>query len=209
MNKLFKLILLFIVFNSCNAQKANQGNSCINISDIENFIKDEIIKLDNNNQILDSKVLEKPNLGNSLADFLIPGAFHLMSKINIKSKKDIIDFTKKFNQEDFDYMKCQLKHNKIKDWKQILKNRNFKKNDSIKSLISKYKTWNDIYKDENYQEILRLKSKYLYHSIPLFSKDKKYALIYREFHDSGSLFVLKKLNNKWILYGRSFLWSSD
>lgn len=209
MNKLLKLILIFTVFNACNAQKAKQNNSCININYIEVFIKDEIIKLDNSNQILDSKVLEKPNSGNSLADFLIPEAFHLMSKIKVKSKKDIIDFTKIFNQEDFNYMKCQVKYNKIKNWKQILKNRSFKKSDSIISVLRKYKGWGDIYKAENLQEILRLRSRYLYYSIPLFSKDKKHAIVYRETSGSGSLFVFKKLNNKWALYGRSFVWSSD
>ena len=61
-----------------------------------------------------------------------------MSKTNIKSKKDIIDFKTFFTKEDFEYMKCQLKQNKMSDWQQLVKKEYFKKNDSIKNLIAKH-----------------------------------------------------------------------
>ena len=36
-----------------------------------------------------------------------------MIKIEIRSEKDIIDFTNFFSAKDFEYMRCQLKQNKI------------------------------------------------------------------------------------------------
>ena len=209
MNKLLKLILIFTFFTACNAQKVTQTDVCLNVSDIKNLIKDEIIQLEKNNYIIDNEVLEKVNSTRSLTIFLKQEAFQLISKINIKSKKDIIDFKKFFKQEHFDYMKCQLKHNRIKDWKQLLKNQSFKKNDSIKNVLSKYKPWGDIYKEKKDKEILRLRSKYFYYSIPLFSRDKEYALIYRETSSSGSLFILKRINGHWTHYAISFVWTSD
>lgn len=80
-----------------------------------------------------------------------------MSKTNIKSKKDIIDFKTFFTKEDFEYMKCQLKQNKMSDWQQLVKKEYFKKNDSIKNLIARHQTLKDLYKVKNYQEILNLK----------------------------------------------------
>ncbi len=80
-----------------------------------------------------------------------------MSKTNIKSKKDIIDFKTFFTKEDFEYMKCQLKQNKMSDWQQLVKKEYFKKNDSIKNLIARHQILKDLYKVKNYQEILNLK----------------------------------------------------
>jgi len=80
-----------------------------------------------------------------------------VSKTNIKSKKDIIDFKTFFTKEDFEYMKCQLKQNKMSDWQQLVKKEYFKKNDSIKNLIARHQILKDLYKVKNYQEILNLK----------------------------------------------------
>lgn len=132
-----------------------------------------------------------------------------MSKTNIKSKKDIIDFKTFFTKEDFEYMKCQLKQNKMSDWQQLVKKEYFKKNDSIKNLIARHQTLKDLYKVKNYQEILNLKKSYFYYSIPLLSKDRKHAIIYRETSSSGSLFILKKNKNKRTYFANGLVWSSD
>ncbi|AUC85731.1 hypothetical protein CW731_10720 [Polaribacter sp. ALD11] len=158
------------------------------------------------NRLIGSNVIEKP-LGEKLDNFLMSEAFELMSKIKIKSKNDIIDFTQFFTKEDFDYMKCQLSNNKVKNWKQILNKEDFFiKSDSISNTLKKYKNFGDILANKNYQNILETRGRYLYYSIPLFSKNKKYALLYRETISSGSLFILKNLNNEWTYYAKGTVW---
>lgn len=209
MKKLFKLTLILAFFNACVAQKVKEDRDCINITEIQNFIKAEIDELSNLNYIIDSKIIEETSSKEPLIFFLRKEAFELVSKTNIKSKKDIIDFKTFFTKEDFEYMKCQLKQNKMSDWQQLVKKEYFKKNDSIKNLIARHQTLKDLYKVKNYQEILNLKKSYFYYSIPLLSKDREHAIIYRETSSSGSLFILKKIKNKWTYFATGLVWSSD
>lgn len=207
MKKILILFLILFFLNACKAQKVSQID-CMNLNDTKSFIKNEIEDLKKINKIVDSKVLKKIS-NDFLTIFLNKEAFALMRKIKIESKRDIIDFTSFFTKEDFNYMKCQLKSNKIKNWKQLVESNIFKKNDSIKKVLSKYKQKTDVYSDKKSLEILRLRKKLFYYSLPLFSKDLKHAILYRETLSSGSLFILKKINNEWIYYASSFVWISD
>ena len=207
MYKLLKYFFIYISFSCCNAQtNLTKYNTCKNISEVKNFMSNEIRKQSQEwNRLISSIVIEKSS-GGKLKNFLVPEAFELMSKIKIKSKKDIIDFTQFFTQEDFDYMECQLVNSNIKNWKQILNNEIFIKSDSITNTLNKYKNFGDIIKNENYREILDIRGRYLFYSIPLFNKNKKYMLLYKETISSGSLFILKNTNNVWTYYAKATVW---
>ena len=205
MYKLLKYFFIYVSFSCCNAQtNITKDDNCITINEVKNFMSNEIKKQYQEwNYLVSSVVIDKSS-GEKLKKFLVPEAFELMSKI--KSKNDTIDFTQFFTKEDFDYMKCQLINNKIKNWKQIINNEIFIKSDSITKTLKKYKSFGEILINENYQNILDIRGRYLYYSIPLFNKNKEYMLLYRETISSGSLFILKNKNNEWIYYAKETVW---
>lgn len=207
MRNLLKYFFIYVSFSCCNAQtNFTKDSTCKNISEVKNFMTNEIRKQSQEwNRLISSNVVENSSVG-KLKTFLVPEAFELMSKIKIESKNDIIDFTQFFTKEDFDYMKCQLVSNNIKNWKQILNNEIFIKSDSIANILKEYKNFGDIIKKENYREILDIRGRYLFYSIPLFNKNKKYMLLYKETISSGSLFILENTNNVWTYYAKGTVW---
>lgn len=208
MNKILKFSLIFF-FISCSAQKIELKKDCENRNEIERFIKNEIIEFSKKDYFLDTHIITKAFSEKPLEVFLNPNAFAFMRKIGSVSQGKVIDFKKLFSRDDFNYMICQLKENEIKNWRQILEKSSFKKSDSIKNILNNYKTWKVIYNSDKSQEILELKKNYLKYSIPLFNKDRNYALVFRENSFSGNLLILKKINQKWVYFATSFVWSSD
>ncbi|MFY7711437.1 hypothetical protein ACOSQB_12510 [Tenacibaculum sp. MEBiC07804] len=181
--KLYKVQILLFVFIltslvSCKAQEQKNFKTCKDIELIKELIKQELItQKDSFDNVIDHKVLNRTISKETLEIFLKPEALSMMTKIEIKSEKDIIDFTSFFNDKDFEFMHCQLNQNKINNWKQLIESSFFNSN---KNRLS--------------------------YSIPLFSIDKNYALIYRESIASGSLFLLKKSNEKWKHYAKQLIW---
>lgn len=208
MKKILNFTFIFLLLNSCNAQKSlnNKTDYCSNKKEVKNFIKREIERNLKKEMYISSRVLEKLSTGDSIESLLKNEAFFLVKKINLKTKKDLIDFTKFFEKEDFDFFKCQLKNDKIKNWKDVLSKEDFKKSDSIANILNKYKSNQGILKEKNYRELLKFNNNFLFLSKPLFTKDKQFAILYRETVSSGSLYVLKKVNDKWIYFARGFVW---
>ena len=86
-----------------------KSNKCQDINQIRSLILSENDKIKNyNKKINNSVALKISNNNNYKIDCLLnPKAFKMVSKLEIKSEADVVDFTKFFSEEDFKYMKCQ------------------------------------------------------------------------------------------------------
>lgn len=93
----------------------------------------------------------------------------------------------KFSEKDFEYMQQQAKQNGSIKWKE-------------KYLKDRIKVQRRPIVDRN-KKVLRL-------SYPVFSLDKKYAVVFVESSTSGNLTILKKTNGKWKVIGGVLLWIS-
>lgn len=175
------LIYISITLISCKAQEQKNYKSCQNTELIKELVEQEFITQKNKfDNVIYNKVLEQTISKENLELFLKSEGFSMMTKIEIKSEKDIIDFTNFFSTKDFEYMRCQLKQNKIDNWKQILERKHFETSNIAENTLS--------------------------YSVPLFSTDQNHALIYRETVGSGSLFLLKKSNGKWEYLAKQLIW---
>lgn len=98
---------------------------------------------------------------------------------DISTEKDIIDFTALFKEEDYQFMKQQFIENKIETWRDLI--------------------------DYNFDADKNLKV-YSY-SMPVFSKDYKYSIVYVENLYGGYLNVLK-INEKgeWEVFAKGNVW---
>ncbi|CAL2089922.1 hypothetical protein [Tenacibaculum sp. 190524A05c] len=175
------LFYFSVAFISCRAQEQKSHKKCQNTEVTKELIKQELItQKEQLNTVIHQNVLKKTISNESFELFLKSEGLSMMSKIEIKSKKDIIDFTKFFDSNDFEYMRCQLKQNEIDNWKQLIEKDYFKTNNSNNKRLS--------------------------YSIPLFSVNQNYALIYRETIASGNLFLLKRTNGKWEYFAKQLVW---
>ena len=91
-----------------------------------------------------------------------------------------------FNNNDIEYMKEQFENELKNNW-------------TFETKKSKLKN--------------RLKKDFYSYTIPLFSKDKSKAIIYKEFYCGslcayGTIEILEKKDNKWNFYDSMFLWMS-
>ena len=215
MKKTLYFLALLIFTNSSVAQ-----NSGIKLNkrklkkSIKSFITSQLQS--NYKPILGNKILQKSTSSTkNLSDYFTSDYFYLIHKLNIKSKEDIINFDKFFSEEEFKSIRIQIQNNKHKKWTEFFNNKDvkinaiFKKNDSIIKHLRRFKTWTDIYKANNSKDILSLKGKTRFFSIPVFNKDFSYAIVYIEGSGSGELRVFKHEDNKWVLFGVGGLWTSD
>ena len=119
-----KNTLVFITFLlSFLAHSQDQVRKCSVKKELVEFADVHFKKLNEKGNLVVSEVLSYNELekrGNGWNDFLKPNTFTIMRKLNINDKADQIDFTKFFSDEDFEYMKCQLKENTIDNWKQLM-----------------------------------------------------------------------------------------
>jgi len=105
------------------AYSQDQVRKCSVKKELVEFVDVHFKKLNEKGNLVVSEVLSYNDLekrGNGWNDFLKPNTFTIMRKLNINDKADQIDFTKFFCDEDFEYMKCQLKENTIDNWKQVM-----------------------------------------------------------------------------------------
>ena len=105
------------------AHSQDQVRKCSVKKELVEFVNVLFEKLNDKGNLVVSEVLSYNELekrGNGWNDFLKPNTFTMMRKLNINDKADQIDFTKFFSDEDFEYMKCQLKENTIDNWKQVM-----------------------------------------------------------------------------------------
>lgn len=181
--KKLKFIIISALFftNSCVNIYQIKSNKCQDINQIRSLILSENDKMKNyNKKINNSVALKISNNNNYKIDCLLnPKAFKMVSKLEIKSEADVVDFTKFFSEEDFKYMKCQYQSNKIKSWSEVIDNDSINKDDGI------------------------------YYSIPFFNKKGNYALVYREHLNSGDVLILKRNKDQWTDYALGFIWRAD
>lgn len=205
-----KNTFVFIIFLlSLLAHSQDQVRKCSVKKELVEFVNLLFEKLNDQGNLVVSEVLSYNELekrGNGWNDFLKPNTFTMMRKLNIKNKADQIDFTKFFSDEDFEYMKCQLKENTIDNWKQVMPKGVFYKADSIREVIKKHNTLKKINASENTNEILSARGELRYYSIPLFDKAHNHAIVYQQSYGSGSLLIFKKQDNGWVSYALLLFW---
>lgn len=200
------MISVFCV--SCFTQKKVADTKCLSKEMVKMLIEGEIKTFGKKRPFFLDKEIATSARRNKIESFLKGSSLELMTRIDIKSQKEDIDFTKFFSDEDFNYMKCQLKESNIKDWRVILPRRYFKDNDNIKKTIEQYKSVYDIAKSKERDKIIQYRRGFYKYSIPLFNKSGNYALVYRETISSGNLWLLKKENDQWVHYAVLLLWTS-
>mgnify|MGYP000114932670 CR=1 FL=1 len=208
--------LSLLIFANCSV--AQNSGIKLNKRKLKNSIKSFITShlQSNYKPILDNKILQKStNSTKNLSDYFTTDYFYLIHKLNVKSKEEIIKFDEFFSEDEFKSMKVQIQNNKHKKWTEFFNNQDviinavFKINDSIIKDLSKFKSWGDISKAKNSKDILSLKSKIRFFSMPVFNKDFSFAIVYIEDLGSGELKVFKHQDNKWVLFGVGGLWTSD
>jgi hypothetical protein len=137
-------------------------------------------KMNYNIKKINDIVVLKNSINKKNIDYLFnSAALKMVSKLEIKSEADVVDFTKFFSEEDFKYMKCQYQSNKIKYWSEVLDDKITNSHDGI------------------------------YYSIPFFNKKGNYALVYREHINSGDVLILKRNKGQWTDYALGFVWRAD
>ena len=205
-----KNTLVFITFLlSFLAHSQDQVRKCSVKKELVEFADVHFKKLNEKGNLVVSEVLSYNELekrGNGWNDFLKPNTFTIMRKLNINDKADQIDFTKFFSDEDFEYMKCQLKENTIDNWKQLMPKGVFYKADSVQKVIKKNNTLKKINASGNTNEILSARGKLRYYSIPLFDKAHNHAIVYQQSYGSGSLLIFKKQDNGWVSFALLLIW---
>lgn len=180
--KQFLIIAILLVFSSCRSQQN------INVLTIESKVLMTKIFNDfknNENVCIDSNILY--NLSSS--DYknwneLIEKSNHILKMAityNAKSEENRIDFTNIFTHKDIEHMTDQALRVKSITWDKYL------------NLDSKNKGTCDIQK------------KY-YLTIPVFSLNNEYALIYQESKFGGTLVIYKQTNEHWKAIGNCLIW---
>ena len=205
-----KQTLIFItLFLSLLGNSQNKETKCAVKNELVEFVNQHFGELSDNgyfvvSEVLKYKVLEKR--GGGWNNFLQPKTFRMMRKINIKNEADQIDFTKFFSDEDFEYMKCQLKENTIENWKHVMPKVFFHKADSVRKVIKKHNTFKKIMDSDNSNEIRSARGKVRYFTIPLFDKAHNYAIVYQQTYGSGSILMFKKQDNGWTGFAMLLIW---
>ena len=207
--KMKKTLIYLTLFLSLYCNSQDKETKCAVKNELIEFVNQHFKKLSDNGNLVVSEVLsfkEIEKRANGWNDILKPKTFTTMRKLDIKNKADQIDFTKFFSDEDFEYMKCQLRENTIENWKHVMPKGFFHKADSVRKVIKKHNSLKKIRDSENTNEILKARGKLIRYSIPLFDKDHTHILVYREKRFSGVLFVFKKQDNEWTGFARLLIW---
>lgn len=204
-----KTLIFLTIFLSLLGNSQDKETKCSVKNELAEFVNQHFQELSDNgyfvvSEVLKYKVLEKR--GGGWNNFLQPKTFRMMRKLNIKNKADQIDFTKFFSDEDFEYMKCQLKENTIENWKNVMPKGFFHKADSVRKVIKKHNTFKKIMDSENSNKIRSARGKVRYCTIPLFDKAHNHLLVYRETSGSGDLRIFKKQDNEWTSFAMLLIW---
>lgn len=180
-----KSILLFsiLLLYSCSI---TQSKVDINNKRIKNFITDCYNDLEKHHIFINDKVLKKTWNNKSLESLIRPEKFVSIQKFSITTKKDVIQFHTLFTEKEFSSMKRQIKNRKIKKWSQLV---------GTKYILTHQK---------------QKAKKHFSFSIPVFNKNKDFAIIYTETSNSGDIRVYKKNNlGIWKYFASGSVWRAD
>lgn len=150
------------------------------LSEIQNIIQNEADKFKDSEFKLSSNILNSYK-SNSIDTLCSDNFFwNIKNFKNVNTIEDIIDFTELFDEEDYKFMKLQFKENKIETWENII----------------------------DYDFTPTEDGNYYFYSLPVFSKNKKYAVIYVENLYSGYINVLKinKTSHQWEVFAKGLVW---
>lgn len=176
------IIAILLIFCSCKSQENINGATIESKALMTKIFND----FENNENVgIDSNILY--NLSSS--DYknwneLIEKSKHILKMAityNAKSEEDRIDFTNIFTQKDVEYMADQALRVKSITWDKYL------------NIKPKDKQTHDFEK------------KY-YLTIPVFSLNNEYALIYQEQKFGGALLIYKKTDGHWNAIGSCLIW---
>lgn len=204
-NPLIATILLL----SSLGQSQDKETKCSVKKELVEFVNEHFQNLSDKGYFVVSEVLSYNELvkrGNGWNDFLKPKTFTMMRKLSIKNKADQIDFTTFFSEEDFEYMKCQLRQNAIDNWKQLMPKGFFHKADSVLEKVRKKNKLKSNRDSINNRDVLLSSGKFRWFSIPLFNKDHNYAIVYQQTSGSGSLLVFEKQDDDWDSFATLLIW---
>ena len=207
--KMKKTLIYLTLFLSLYCNSQDKETKCAVKNELIEFVNQHFKKLSDNGNLVVSEVLsfkEIEKRANGWNDILKPKTFTTMRKLDIKNKADQIDFTKFFSDEDFEYMKCQLRENTIENWKHVMPKGFFHKADSVRKVIKKHNTFKKIMDSDNSNEIRSARGKVRYFTIPLFDKAHNYAIVYQQTYGSGSILMFKKQDNGWTGFAMLLIW---
>ena len=180
--KLIKIITLLLIFTCCKSQERFSSTTMAS--------KELMISIFNEFNNVNDICIHPNSLYNiSSSDYdnwneLVKNSKHILKMAityNAKSEDDKIDFSNIFSEKDIEYMTYQAHRVKSDAWDKYL------------NLESKNKGTCDIQK------------KY-YLTIPVFSLNNEYALIYQESKFGGTLVIYKQTNEHWKAIGNCLIW---
>lgn len=188
MKKIICIIFLSLTFISCKSQ-------LINNSDYNNeskLLMDKIFSDFNNmssastsKEHIDDKILNSPNVNEykSWEDMIQKSDMILIMarNFNIKTKKDIIDYTKIFTKKEINNMSQQISKIEAKSWSNYLGIVPFEK-----------------------KEVLVTNRHFF--TIPAFTVNYDYAIIYHENRYGGDIRIYQKIYEKWEFVAIAMVW---
>lgn len=183
------LTLCIMSFTSCKSQKVNNEKLS---SEIQKIMQNEANRYETSKYRLSPKVLKLHKDKNRIDTLYSDNYFWAIRNTDIKSMEDVIDFTVLFDEEDYQYMKQQLKENSLTSWDGFIIH-DFKK---------------DVKTNSNLRNIRGI-SYFRNYALPVFSKDHLYAIVYAESLYGGSLIVFKKnIEGIWTPFASGMVWIS-
>lgn len=172
------LVLCIMSFTSCKSQQVNNEKLSFEIQKIMHHVAN---RLETTKYRLSPEVLKLHKSKNKIDTLYSDNFFwNIKNFKNVNTIEDIIDFTELFDEEDYKFMKLQFKENKIETWENII----------------------------DYDFTPTEDGNYYFYSLPVFSKNKKYAVIYVENLYSGYINVLKinKTSHQWEVFAKGLVW---
>lgn len=184
MKKPTSIFLLFLTI-SCSVQQVQTQSTCVtDLEAIRDLIESQMVERNQYKISINNEILKKSSVRNlSMAELIPIDSFNLLRPLKVNSQNEINDLKKEFTKEDFDHMRCQLRNNTSKYWSEIINQKN------LQLPNTNTKEWS--------------------YSFPLFTKNKKYALIYIEAFNFGEIRIFKREHQHWVYYANQFVFSSD
>lgn len=178
MKKLYTIIAI-ITLTSCKGQNTFLTSNEKNITKILRLILDESDRSDG--AIVD-KILENVSIPkNREWSFLLDsGYMSLLRNFDVNESSDIVNFEDIITKQDMAKMKKQIRTNSYENWSSLL--------------------------GRNTSLVADTESKAIHLSIPVFTKNGNYALLYMEGSSYGSLNVYKRINTTWVYYAQTYIW---
>lgn len=187
MNKIHQIIsvLVFLLVIGCKAHKVekNKFDCLTNKQEIKNFMKNEIeqIRIEGKS-FVHLNLLKKSSIDKLPIEHLYNSDyFSLIKNLHVKSKEDFTDYSKIFSEEDFDYMKCQIRESQFDKWSKILGEKYF-------------------------SEKIKDSKDFLFYSLPVISKNGEFIFVYYESAYGGGIKAYKKLASKWKFFAYGLIW---